>query len=236
MIDFHSHIIPNIDDGSKSMERTLEIIEEAKEAGFTDIISTSHYIEGSYECTEEERSGLLDEIRTKVNGIELHLGSEVFFSENMVELLNAKKASTINNSRYVLFEFPLNNKPMYEDEIVYALRKNNFIPIIAHPERYSYVQENIDFVRELADIGALFQANYGSIVGIYGSKAKKTVKKLLKEDLITFLGSDVHRTNQVYPFVPKAIKKIKKIISDEKFEELSEINPRKVLNNEKIEK
>lgn len=234
MIDFHSHIIPNIDDGSKSMDRTLEILEEAKEAGFTHIISTSHYIENYYECTEQERQELLNKIKENSDGIELFLGSEVYFSENMIDLLKDKKASTINGSRYVLFEFSLNSKNMMAKDIVYRLIENNYIPVIAHPERYSFVQDDIDFIFDLVEMGALLQANYGSIIGMYGKKAQKTLKKLLKENVISFLGSDVHKPEQIYPMIPKAIKKIKKIISEERFEELSTTNAQKVLNDEEI--
>lgn len=235
MIDLHSHIMPNIDDGSSSMEDTLKILEEAKQSGFSTIILTSHYVENYYEHDEEERRNILNDIRSKIDGIELILGSEIYFSENILKLLKEKKASTINNSRYILFEFPMNNQALNSKEIVNKLIENNYIPIIAHPERYLYVQENIEFVEELAEIGALFQANYGSIIGMYGNKAKKTLKLLLKKDLITFFGSDVHRPDQIYPQMPKIVKKLKRIISEERFEDLSEDNLKKVLRNEKID-
>jgi len=236
MIDFHSHILPDIDDGSKSMEETLEILREAKEAGFNKIISTSHYFERYYESNEEERKELLGNVRNNFNEIAFYLGNEIYVTENMVQLIKDKEASTINNSNYVLFELPMNNKVMRAKETIYRLIENEYIPIIAHPERYSYVQQDIEYVRELSDMGALFQANYGSIIGMYGHKAKKTVKELLKEDLIQFLGSDVHRPNQIYPHIPKAIKKLNKIVSKEKIEELTTINPQKVLDNEYIER
>lgn len=234
MIDFHSHILPDIDDGSRSMEETLEILREAKDVGFNKIISTSHYFERYYECNEEERKKLLENVQNNFNEIAFYLGNEIYVTENMVQLIKDKEASTINNSNYVLFELPMNNKVMRAKETIYRLIENEYIPIIAHPERYSYVQNDIEYVRELSDMGALFQANYGSVIGMYGQKAKKTVKKLLKEDLIQFLGSDVHRPNQIYPYIPKIIKKLNKIISEEKIEELTTINPQKVLNNEYI--
>ena len=81
---------------------------------------------------------------------------------------------------------------------------------------------------------ALIKANYGSIIGMYGLKAKKTLKILLKSNLVSFFGSDVHRPEQVYNKMPKIIKKLKKIISNEEFEEFTEINPEKVLKNENI--
>ena len=178
MIDFHSHILPNIDDGSRSMEETLNLIQEAKEVGFTKIISTSHYMEDYCEANESERKILLDNVQKQVNDIELFLGSEIYISDEMISLLQSKEASTINGSKYVLFELPMNMKPFNAKEAIYRLIENGYIPIIAHPERYHYVQRDIEYVNELAEMGALFQSNYGSIVGWYGKDAEKTMKKL----------------------------------------------------------
>ena len=235
MIDFHSHILPGIDDGSRSIEQTIRMLKEAKEAGFTKIISTSHYIEGYYESDEAERTELLNEVQKNISGIELYLGNEIYITNNMINLIQNKKASTINNSKYVLFEFPLSAKSMNDKEVVYRLIENGFVPVIAHPERYSYVQDNPEYIEELAEMGALFQANYGSIIGMYGKKAEKTLKKLLKNDLIRFFGSDSHRIDQVYTKMPKILKKLHKVLSDEEIEEFTVINPQKVLNNEEIE-
>lgn len=234
MIDFHSHILPNIDDGSFSEEETMEILEEAQKVGFTKIISTSHYIEEFYEADEEYRTDLINKLKTDKLDIKLFLGSEIYITDRLLNLLEEKQASTINNSKYVLFELPMNIKSIYTKKIIYRLIEKDYIPIIAHPERYSYVQENLEYVRELHDMGTLFQANYGSIIGMYGKKAEKTVKKLLKNNQIHFLGSDVHRSNQIYPKIPKIMKKLSKIISAEKIEELTTINPQKVLENAEI--
>ncbi len=239
MIDFHSHIIPNIDDGSTSMKDTINMINEARQAGFTEIISTSHYIQKYYDLDCFEREKILDIIKKKVSekkeiNIKLYLGSEIYFTPEIIELVKNKKASTINNTRYLLFELPMNTKPLFVKEMVYKLMQNGYIPIIAHPERYSYVQENIRYIEELAGMGVLFQSNYGSIIGMYGNSAKKTLKKLLKNNLISFLGSDVHRTGQIYPKIPKALKKLRKILSAEELEKLTTLNAQKVLKDEDL--
>ncbi len=235
MIDFHSHILPEIDDGSRNLEQSISMINEAKEVGFTKIISTSHYMENYYECDVEKRKQLIKQLQGEVQDIELYLGNEIYITNNIIELLKNGKASSINNTRYVLFEFPLiTTKPMNDKEVIYRLVENGYIPIIAHPERYPFIQENPEYLFELEDMGALFQANYGSIIGMYGLKAKRTLKILLRNNLISFFGSDVHRPEQVYNKIPKIVKKLKKIISDEEFEEFTETNPQKVLNNEEI--
>lgn len=236
MIDFHAHILPNIDDGSASMEESINLIKEAEQAGFTGIISTSHYLQNYYECDEKERRRILAELANQVKVADaeaempkLYLGSEIYISTDIVELLKEGKASTINETNYVLFELPMNSKPLFAKEVVYKLIENGYNPIIAHPERYSYVKEDIEFVRELKNMGALFQSNYGSVIGLYGSSAKKTLKKLLKEDLITFLGSDVHAVGQIYPKIPKILRKLEKWISPEKLKELTTLNAEEIL-------
>lgn len=236
MIDFHAHILPNIDDGSTSMEESINLIKEAEQAGFTGIISTSHYLQNYYECDEKERRRILAELANQVKVADaeaempkLYLGSEIYISTDIVELLKEEKASTINGTNYVLFELPMNSKPLFVKEVVYKLIENGYNPIIAHPERYSYVKENIEFVRELKNMGALFQSNYGSVIGMYGGSAKKTLKKLLKEELISFLGSDVHAVGQIYPKIPKILRKLEKWISPEKLQELTTLNAEEIL-------
>lgn len=239
MIDFHSHILPNVDDGSTSIEETNKLIKEAMQVGFTEIISTSHYIQGYYEFTCNERKEKLDIIQKEIStkdslNPKLHLGSEIYFSPEIIKLIEEKKASTINNTKYILFELPMNIKPLYVKEVVFNLIQNGYKPIIAHPERYCYVQKEIEYIEELSNMGVLFQANYGSIIGMYGNNAKKTLKKLLKKNLISFLGSDVHRVGQIYPLIPKILKKLNKLISSEQLEQLTTLNAQKVLNNKEL--
>ena len=125
MIDFHTHILPNVDDGSKSIDETFELLNEAKKAGFDTIISTSHYIEDYYNVNVSEREvwiNAISEILKKENkNLKLYLGNEVYLAENIIELLETGKAKTINKSRYILFEFPMNTKPMNMYDIIYDI-------------------------------------------------------------------------------------------------------------------
>ena len=239
MIDFHTHILPNIDDGSRSIEETFNLIKEAKEAGFEGIILTSHYIENYYETNVPERDvwvkAISENLQAKGIDTNLYLGNEIYISNNMMELLEQGKASTINNSCYVLFELPLNAEPLNLYDVIYSLQENKLIPVLAHPERYSYVQKEPELIYDLIQKGCLMQANYGSIIGQYGVKAEYIVKKLFENNMIHFLGSDVHRQNSIYPKISFAIEQIKAIIGEEKLEELTTINPQLVLDNKKIE-
>ena len=162
----------------------------------------------------------------------LHSGMEIYISNKINELIKENKVLTLSDSRYMLIELPLSTTVNCLDYILYFLQSISIKPIIAHPERYKCVQEDPEIVQDYIDKGALIQCNYGSILELYGKKAKQTVKILLKRNQVDFLGSDCHREKTIYQIIPQAIKKIKKIIGDSNFYKISTLNPQKVLNNE----
>lgn len=236
MVDIHTHLIPNVDDGSKSVDDTFAMFSEAEKAGFTDIIFTSHYLTEYYEPKAEDLvfwKDKLQEILIKQNRkLKLHSGMEVYISEQIGELIKQNKILTLANSRYILIELPLSTSVKYLDHIIYLLESIGFKFILAHPERYKEIQENTNLVEEYIEKGCLIQCNYGSILGQYGKEAKKVIKHLLKKDLVHFMGSDCHRKGSVYLEVPKAIKKIEKIVGKEKLYKITTTNAQKILNNE----
>lgn len=234
MVDFHTHILPGIDDGAKTYEQAIQIINQAKEAGFTDIILTPHYIEEYYEVNEDARKSLMEQLQKEVD-VNLYLGNELYITRNVEGLLNDRKLSTINNSKYILMELPFNTQVIFLNEVIYKLISLGKVPIIAHPERYEYIQQNPDKLEDLIEDGVLFQMNYGSIIGQYGKIAQKTAKYLLKKGYVHFLGSDIHRVNGVYLDFKKILKKIEKIIGKENLHILTEENPKNVLQNNDID-
>ena len=239
MIDFHTHILPNVDDGSKSVEETFELLKEAKKAGFEAIISTSHYMEKYYEVNVAERKiwikALSENLYKENIDLKLYLGNEIYITENIIQLLETGKATTINNTNYLLFEFPLNAKPMNIYDFIYEMLQYKIIPILAHPERYVFIQKDPEMIYHLIQKGVLMQSNYGSILGQYGEKAQIIVKKLLENDMVHFLGSDVHKRKSIYPRIPQALSEIKLIVGEEKLKEITTVNPRLVLENKKID-
>lgn len=239
MIDMHSHILPNVDDGSRSFEETLQLVNEAYQAGFTTIVSTSHYYLGYYEPIEKDRKAhidvILQEVKNTLPDLQICIGSEIYVTHKMVNLLKEHRASSINGTRYVLFELPFEEQIIDLKNIIFMLINNGYIPIIAHPERYKYVKKNPNILLELLEMGVLFQSNYGSIIGDYGKDAQKTVIKLLQNNFIHFLGSDVHRSHTIYTYIPNALDELKEIISEQKINELTTINPKLVIEDKKID-
>ena len=237
MIDLHAHILTDTDDGASSFEESVALLYEARKAGFTGIVCTPHYMQGFYEKDSNYIKEKIKELEVDAKrvGIHLYQGNEIYGTNEICKFLNEEKVLRINNSRYLLIEFSINNEPTKNSsEIIEEIIKNGYIPIIAHPERYPYVQKDIKFIKNLMKKGALLQANFASIDGYYGISAKKTIIKLLKNKMIQFLGSDVHDKRAIYVNIPQYIKKISKYLSENEIDELVYKNPIKVIHNEII--
>ncbi len=238
MIDIHTHILPNIDDGAKSIEETFNLIKEAEKVGFEAIVSTSHYKEGYYETDTPERevwvSAIYENLQAKHINVMLYLGNEIFLSENIIRFLEEGKASTINDTSYVLFELPLEEEPDNLYDKIYEMQQNKIVPILAHPERYCYIQKEPELVYDLIQKGVLMQADFGSIIGQYGKKPQIIVKKLLENNMIHILSSNVHKQNTIYPKIPEILIELEELIGEEKIEKLTTTNPKLVLNNKRI--
>ena len=242
MKDMHNHILFSIDDGSKDIESSIEMLKRAQEDGIDEMILTPHYILNSkYMANNKLKKELLKELedRCKEEGItiKLHLGNEVWADEGIPELIKKGEIHTLNNSKYVLIEFPLHNEDKRAQQIIFELTSHNYIPIIAHPERYDYLKKDPEKVKEYTDLGALLQGNYLSLLGKYGRHAKKTLTYYVKKGYITFFGSDLHRDIDDYKcdkfkkVLWKLVKKDQKLFDDLYFGNIA-----KIINNEEIEK
>ncbi len=234
MRDIHSHVSYGIDDGAKTKEEAIELLKREEEKKVTDIILTPHYIKNSkYQANEEVREKIRKELQSHTN-INLYLGNEVYICEDILSLLEKKEISTLNHSKYLLVELPMTSKLRNLEDIMYQLIRNGIIPIIAHPERYLYVQQDVSYLNKYLEMGVLFQSNYGSILGLYGKNAQKTVKTLLKRNYISFLGSDLHEITKSYD-VTKLQKKLKRMVKNqERIDDLLKNNILKVIHNENI--
>lgn len=241
MVDLHSHILPNIDDGSKSKRESLAILKKAYENGMTDIILTPHYILGStYNSAKKKNEELLNDLKETLRKenipLNLYLGNEIYIDDSLVKKLKEGVFSSLNDTKYVLFELPMNNEYKALKQILFDLQSNGYIPVIAHPERYYFLKENPKRIEELIEAGALFQSNLGSLFSRYGKEAKKTLELFLKHHMITFLSSDIHHeTDTFYEDIPRLKKILRNIISEEYMEELLTTNGKKLLQNERIE-
>lgn len=229
MTDTHSHILFNIDDGSNNIEESIAILKEMAEVGFKHVILTPHYIEGTeYSVTNEEkdiRFALLEKrIKEENLDIIIHLGNEIFLHNNLIASIEGAKCYGLNKSNYLLVELPFHNQIRGLIDILYEFKVKGYTPIIAHPERYTYLQDNPDLVDKLKEEGTLFQCNYSSILGYYRKDAERLMKYMLKKHYVDYLGTDIHHINKAFVLdnFDKIKKNIIKITGDEYFNEIME--------------
>ncbi len=236
IVDIHNHSLPLVDDGSSSFEEAVANIKYLKEFGVTDIVLTSHYIINSkYQSPISNRVEILKKLQELNLGVNLYLGNEVFISDipSLLNLLKEKKVATINNSKYLLIEFPRHQVIKHADKVICELNEAGYTPIIAHPERYSYYWKNFSKLKELLEYECLFQCNIESISGKYGHNSKKTLKKLLKENMVSILATDLHH-QETSKYIKKSLKKLNKLNNFRTLKTLLEDNPLKIINNENI--
>jgi len=239
MIDLHSHLLYGVDDGAKDNQMSLNMARQFIENGFSDVVCSPHYLgEGMGKKADDIKASfdslkhLLEENGLKLN---LYLGNEVYISLDLIADLEKKKYLTINDSRYILIEFPANDIPLYSDDVFYELQIKGYIPIIAHPERNAKIIHDPNILYKFSSKGVLAQLNIHSLTGLYGEKVYRTANKLLEHNLIQFIGTDSHSDRVRSPKVSDALKKLENRIGKDDFIKLTQINPKKVLENDLVE-
>nr|WP_026015771.1 CpsB/CapC family capsule biosynthesis tyrosine phosphatase [Clostridium beijerinckii] len=235
MVDIHSHIIPGIDDGSKDMEMTLEMLRNAEKDGVKEIVATPHYLLEYGEATIDEVRNYVKEINNILVeeniDIKVYSGQEVYYTEKIIEYYMQGAIGTINDSRYMLIEFPMRKFDESIFDTLYELQVRNIVPVIAHPERYFPIIEDPKNINKFINEGYLFQVNAGSIDGRFGEKVQKTANALLNNGIYNFIGSDAHNINRRNTGLSTALDLINKSTIKDVFKDSSE----KVLNNGEIE-
>lgn len=212
MIDIHCHLLYGVDDGCKTIEESISKIEKAISVGITDIILTPHYApKRGYVVGKDEIKKRFDTLKEQVKALNLdvniYLGREIDEIEGVDELLKSGEIETMNNSEYVLIDFGMRKTDI--DEYCYELVINGYIPIIAHPERYNYI-DDYKLYHKWRKTGALIQINATSIFKTKNKKTKKNVNYLLKNNLVDFLASDTHTLLEHYDVFKKSYEMILK--------------------------
>lgn len=231
MIDIHNHIIYGVDDGSRSLEESMDMVRLYKEAGFNKLIATSHFDRSRYMTPADEirnKAKILNE-EIKKNNIDFEIfpGHEIQVEAHTLKLINDKTLNTLADSRYVLLELPFISPPLFLKDLIYNIQLEGLVPIIAHAERYSYVKKNIDYLLEFIKMGALIQANYSSI-------NSDTLKTMLERNMVHILATDAHQSEWRSPDIREYKREIIDIIGEDKFKTLSETNPSKIIEDEYI--
>jgi len=199
-IDLHSHLIPGIDDGSKTMQESMILLKGLSALGYEKVITTPHIMLDSYRNTpqiiKEGLHALRQSAKEEEIDIEIEAAAEYYLDDGFYNLLEQGDMMIIKGE-YLLFETSYVSKPLALEEMIFEIGAAGYKPLMAHPERYRYIKDPKKEYGRLKELGVMFQVNLNSFGGHYGKSAKALAHFLSKEGMISFLGSDVHHKKQV---------------------------------------
>ena len=215
MVDIHAHILPGVDDGAKDIKDSLAIARKLIEKGITHVVATPHYMEDLCQLTPEETEKRVEQLQSVFSDEGLNIkvlpGAEAYITADLGKKVKSGQIATLNNSRYILVELPMNSIPGYVHHVFYDLLVLGYTPIIAHPERNSLLFKRQDYLKAWLEEGVLLQLNAGSLLGIHGPSVKSVAKKLLINRKFHFIASDIHTGKEKNRSIFNGFEKIKKL-------------------------
>ena len=243
MIDIHSHIVFDVDDGPKSIEDSKALLREAYNQGVRMIVSTSHRRKGMFETPEEKIATNFLKVREiakeVADDLAIAYGAEIYYTPDVLEKLENKRIPTLNDSRYALIEFSMNTPYRDIHRGLNNILMLGITPVIAHIERYDALENNEKRVRELIDMGCYTQVNSSHVLKpkLFGETykfMKKRAQYFLERDLVHVIASDMHNLDSRPPYMEDARQIISKKYGRDKAEELFVENPRKIIMDQII--
>lgn len=202
VVDIHSHLLPGLDDGVQSLEESEEIILNFQRLGYKKLITTPHVMSDFYRNSNEDILHKLAEVnahlRQREIDITLEAAAEFYLDEAFVERMEADLPVLTFGKNYFLFETNFMTEPLNLKEFIFLATTKGYKPILAHPERYLYLQTNFSKAEDLIGRGVLFQINISSLSGYYSKAAQQTAQKLIDKGYVHFLGSDCHTLQHIH--------------------------------------
>lgn len=236
--DIHSHILPGVDDGSKDMEMTLQMVDAAYAQGVRTMIATPHYYPGHKNRSKSEIEAVYKEtvsaVSEKYKDFTLLLGNEIYYKTEVVELLKKKEIFTLADTRYVLVEFSTTAEYRYLYNAVQQLVNNGYYPVLAHVERYQCLYKKEEKIAELINAGAYIQTNAENYRSGLFLAGRSYCMKLIKNGMVHFLGSDCHNMEERKPDFGNAVDYLEQKIEKKALERLVKENPMQLLENKCI--
>ena len=235
MIDLHSHILPGIDDGSVSLEMSLEMARLAFDDGTRIIAATPHILPGVYDTLPSTIAAAAQQLSKAIaeTGIDLQLvtGADVHVVPDLVAKLRDGRAPCFSGTRYFLFEPPHHVCPPGLDKLAQAAISTGFVPILTHPERLTWIEHSYDLICLMEEAGAAIQLTAGSVTGGFGERAQYWSHKMLDEGRVDIIASDAHHPRRRPPGLSRAAEAIAKRLSEDAAKAMVLHNPRAILDN-----
>lgn len=199
--DLHSHLLPGIDDGSQSVEESLELVRGLKSIGYSRFITTPHIMSGGFENTPETIKAAFDKLMSYLaeqgEEVELQAAAEYYFEDNFLQLIEQDKLLTFSG-KHVLFELPNLNEPQDLEAAIFSMTSKGYKPVLAHVERYPYLYQNgYDRLEYLREMGVLLQVNIATFGGVYKRPMMNFAYELAEKGMVDLLGSDTHEQRHI---------------------------------------
>jgi protein-tyrosine phosphatase len=201
VVDMHSHLLPGLDDGVQSFEESEAIIVKFQQLGYKKLITTPHVMSDFYRNSNDDIRNKLNEVNVmlaqKSIDITLEAAAEYYLDEVLMHRLQDDDELLTFGNRYLLFETNFMTEPLNLKEFIFLATTKGYKPVLAHPERYLYLQSKFEKAEDLIDRGVLFQLNIASLSGYYSKPAQTTAQKLIDKGHVHFLGSDCHTLQHI---------------------------------------
>lgn len=235
MIDLHSHLLPGIDDGARTLEMALEMARQAVDAGTTIMACTPHIYPGLY---MNDSVGIADHIKNlqrelDANGIALQLtcGADAHLVPELMEGLQSGRVPTLHNSRYFLLEPSHHVAPPHFEDSVFQIMAAGYVPLVTHPERLVWIEDHYPTFVRLAQRGAWMQLTAGAITGRFGKRARYWSDRFLDDGLVAVVASDAHNTRARNPRMDEAVERLIVCAGKEEARRMVLGRPQAVLDN-----
>jgi len=240
MIDLHCHILPGLDDGAATDEQAIAMARLAVQDGITAIIATPHHRDGEYDNEQAVVRQGVERFNELLREHEIPLcifpGQEIRCYDALADDLNANgKIQTLNDSRYLLLEFPPDEVPREAGEVMHELFVAGLVPVIAHPERNKAISQRPELLLDMVESGALAQVTSHSLIGKFGRKVQQTAVELCRRHLIHVVASDAHSVAGRPFHMKEAMRTVRRTLG-ESYEAYYLQNAQCIFQNEQVER
>lgn len=238
MVDLHCHLLPGIDDGSKSMEISLRMAREATENGVTHALLTPHHMNGHYVNHKQDVIRRTKEFQKKINAHNIPLtvfpGQEVRINGQLLEALDKDDILFADTAgKYMMLEFPDDDVPHYTNQMIFDLQQRGIVPVIVHPERNTKIMAEPDVIYQLLQKGCLSQITASSYVGTFGKKVEIFSRQLIEAGQGYVFASDAHDLPGRKYEMRQAFNKLQHEFDDDMVNRYQQ-NARSIINGENI--
>ena len=240
MYDVHSHILPGVDDGAKTVEDFTEMARVAAESGTRVILATPHRKDVTERSSVDCVTRLVDEMNARLRDLDIDL-TLLLGMENHLDLdlpceVSAGRALPMNGPRYILVEMPFFGRPNYVEEVLFELQLQGLTPVLAHPERIEAFQTDPELLASFVERGMLSQITAGSVAGAFGQRVRKFTATLFRRGLVHVLASDAHfPSGPRSPELPGYLEAAVALVGAERVRAMVTETPKAITENRPVE-